>query len=147
MPYMMRINHVSKPYRYLPIRRLQSFRRLVRLKWSVQRRKFLARLLLRILRARHWTLTKSAFVGNHIGDYPATLIGLTAGAAFFFSAPDEFFSSSAIKSSEVHLAVAGIAGTALALMFSLAIISAQRAVDAFSTVDLPLSNRTLGLVG
>jgi hypothetical protein len=47
----------------------------------------------------------------------------------------------------VHLAVAGIAGTALALMFSLAIISAQRAVDAFSTVDLPLSNRTLCLVG
>jgi hypothetical protein len=80
-------------------------------------------------------------VGYHIGDYPATLIGLTAGTAFFFSAPDEFFSSNAIKSSEVHLAVAGIAGTALALMFSLAIIPAQRAVDAFSTAILKLYAR------
>lgn len=137
----MRRDHVSKPYRLAPHLRLKSFQRLVRLKWSIQRRKFLAWLLLRILRARHWTLTKSAFVGNHIGDYPATLIGLTAGAAFFFSAPDEFFSSSEIKSSEVHLAVAGIAGTALALMFSLAIIPAQRAVDAFSTAILRLYAR------
>jgi hypothetical protein len=86
-------------------------------------------------------LTKSAFVGTHIGAYSATLVGLIAGAAFFFSAPDEFFSSSAIKSSEVHLAVAGIAGTALALMFSLAIIPAQRAVDAFSTAILRLYAR------
>ena len=136
----MRIDHVSKPYRYLPIRRLQSFRRLARLKWSVQRRKFLAWLLLRILRARHWTLTKSAFVGNHIGAYSATLIGLTAGAALFFWAPDDVFSDSATKY-EVHLAVAGIAGTALALMFSLAIIPAQRAVDAFSTAILRLYAR------
>lgn len=134
----MRKDHVSKPYRLLPRLRLKSLQRLVRLKWSIQRRKFLAWLLLRILRARHWTLTKSAFVGNHIGTYSATMIGLTAGAAFFVLAPDEFFSSSAIKSSEVHLAVAGIAGTALALMFSLAIIPAQRAVDAFSTAILRL---------
>ena len=137
----MKRDHVSKPYRLAPHLRLKSFQRLVRLKWSIQRRTFLASLLLRILRVRHWTLTKSAFVGNHIGAYSATLIGLTAGAAFFFSAPDEFFSSSAIKSSEVHLAVAGIAGTALALMFSLAIIPAQRAVDAFSTAILRLYAR------
>jgi len=141
MPYMMRRDHVSKPYRLAPRLRLKSFQRLVRLKWSTQRRKFLAWLLLRILRARHWTLTKSAFVGNYMGAYSATLIGFAAGAAFFFLAPDEFFSSSAIKSSEVHLAVAGIAGTALALMFSLAIIPAQRAVDAFSTAILRLYAR------
>lgn len=135
---MMRRDHVSKPDRLTPHLRLKSFQRLLRLKWSIQRRKFLAWLLLRVLRARHWTLTKSAFVGTHIGAYSATLVGLIAGAAFFFSAPDEFFSSSAIKSSEVHLAVAGIAGTALALMFSLAIIPAQRSVDAFSTAILGL---------
>jgi hypothetical protein len=134
----MRRDHVSKPYRLPPHLRLKSFQRLSRLKWSIQKRKLLAWLLLRVLRARHWTLTKSAFVGTHIGAYSATLVGLIAGAAFFFSAPDEFFSSSAIKSSEVHLAVAGIAGTALALMFSLAIIPAQRAVDAFSTAILKL---------
>jgi hypothetical protein len=140
MPYMMRRDHVSKPYRLAPHLRLKSFQRLVRLKWSIQRRKFLAWLLLRVLQARQWIMTKSAFVGNDIGAFSATLIGLTAGAALFFWAPDDVFSDSATKY-EVHLAVAGIAGTALALMFSLAIIPAQRAVDAFSTAILRLYAR------
>jgi uncharacterized membrane protein len=56
--------------------------------------------------------------------------------------------SATVKVSEVHLASAGIIGTALAMVLSLSIVPAQKAADVFSPAILRLYARdrtTLGV--
>jgi hypothetical protein len=72
----------------------------------------------------------------------ATAAGLLVAALFVLTLPDDvLLKDGALKGSEVHLASAGIIGTALALVLSLSIIPAQKAADVFSAAILKLYAR------
>ncbi len=71
----------------------------------------------------------------------ASAAGLLLAALFALTLPESLVTSAALKSSEVHVAGAGIIGTALALVLSLSIIPAQKAADVFSSAILKLYAR------
>jgi hypothetical protein len=68
----------------------------------------------------------------------ATFVGLLVAAAFWLFVPEAVLADPNFKTSEVHLAAAGIIGTALALVLTLSIIPAQKAADVFSSAILRL---------
>ena len=69
----------------------------------------------------------------------ATTAGLLLAVVFAVTLPQTALSG--LKVSEVHLASAGIIGTALALVLSLSIVPAQKAADVFSPAILGLYAR------
>lgn len=118
--------------------RLKGRQRLARQKWNARKRKFLAWMLPRVAQVRYTLATSTKSYTDYANKFIATQIGVFGAVLFIIFVPQDFLSSGSLRSSEIHLAVAGVAGTALALLFSLAIIPAQRAVDAFSTAILRL---------
>jgi len=75
------------------------------------------------------------------GRWIATVAGLLLAGMFFLTLPDALLTTATLKVSEVHLASAGIIGTALALMLSFSIVPAQKAADVFSSAILKLYAR------
>ena len=78
----------------------------------------------------------------------ATSAGLLLATLFAVKLPEVMVTNATVKVSEVHLASAGIIGTALALVLSLSIVPAQKAADVFSSAILRLYGRdrtTLGV--
>jgi hypothetical protein len=73
------------------------------------------------------------------GNCIATAAGFVMAAVFAITLPHNAIGS--LKVSEVHLASAGIIGTALALVLSLSIVPAQKAADVFSSAILRLYAR------
>src|SRR5580658_7934164 len=91
------------------------------------------------LRGRFWIQIRGrnalVFGSNGI----ATGVGIVLAAVFAATLPNTALSG--LKGSEVHLASAGIIGTALALVLSLSIVPAQKAADVFSPAILRLYAR------
>ncbi len=91
------------------------------------------------LKARFWVqirLRKALIFGSN---WIATTAGLLLAVVFAVTLPQTALSD--LKVSEVHLASAGIIGTALALVLSLSIVPAQKAADVFSPAILRLYAR------
>jgi hypothetical protein len=105
-----RRNRLRLQYRYCR-RRLNATRR---------RQLFLAFFFL--LRYERWLTVLCRRVLAWLTFVFATLAGLLMGAAFILSVPEKFLTDPALKVSDVHLAGAGIIGTALALVLTLSII-------------------------
>jgi hypothetical protein len=76
-----------------------------------------------------------------MGASMATLAGLAIAVVFACSLPQAFLDNPNFRMSEVHLACAGIIGTALALVLTLSIVPAQKAADVFSSAILNLYAR------
>jgi hypothetical protein len=113
--------------------------RLGRRKFRAAKKRAVTRLLLLTLKARYQTEIKGHSTLAFGGRWLATAAGLFLAAVFTFTLPDSLLSS--LKVSEVHLASAGIVGTALALVLSLSIVPAQKAADVFSSAILRLCAR------
>jgi hypothetical protein len=73
--------------------------------------------LLFTLKARYQMLIKGRIAIAFCGRWLATIAGLFLAAVFMVTLPEHMLAS--LKVSEVHLASAGIIGTALALVLSL----------------------------
>lgn len=99
-----------------------------------------------MLKARYQTQIKGRTIFAFCGRWLATIAGLFLASVFTVTLPENMLSS--LKVSEVHLASAGIIGTALALVLSLSVVPAQKAADFFSSAVLRLYARdrtTLGV--
>lgn len=128
-------------------------RRSVKARYRIVRRKFrstkkhvVVRFLLLALKARYQTQMKGRIALAFCGRWLATLAGLFLAGVFIGTLPENMLVS--LKVSEVHLASAGIIGTALALVLSLSVVPAQKAADIFSSAILRLYARdrtTLGV--
>jgi hypothetical protein len=92
-----------------------------------------------LLKARFWAQVRGRNALIHGGNWIATATGLLLAAVFTVTLPKAALSD--LKVSEVHLASAGIIGTALALVLSLSIVPAQKAADVFSSAILRLYAR------
>lgn len=120
--------------------------RLVRRKFRPTKKRVVVRLLLLALKARYQTQMKGRIALAFCGRWLATIAGLFLAAVFIGTLPENMLVS--LKVSEVHLASAGIIGTALALVLSLSVVPAQKAADIFSSAILRLYARdrtTLGV--
>lgn len=103
------------------------------------RRRIATRFLLIALKARYQAETKWRTVLPFLGRSLATTAALFLAAVFSITVPKAALGG--LKTSEVHLASAGIIGTALALVLSLSIVPAQKAADVFSSAILRLYAR------
>ena len=127
-------------------RQVKARYRLGRRKFRATKRRVVVRLLLLALKARYRTQMKGHVALVFCGRWLATIAGLFLAAAFMVTLPENMIVS--LKVSEVHLASAGIIGTALALVLSLSVVPAQKAADIFSSAILRLYARdrtTLGV--
>ena len=88
-----------------------------RRKFRATKRRVIIRLLLLTLKARYQTQIKGRIALAFCGRWLATIAGLFLAAMFIVTLPENMLTS--LKVSEVHLASAGIIGTALALVLSL----------------------------
>ena len=99
------------------------------------------RALLRLLNARYQVHEQGRNALTFGSRWIATTVGLLLAGLFALTLPDALVTSATLKVSEVHLASAGIIGTALALVLSLSIVPAQKAADVFSSAILKLYAR------
>ena len=126
-------------------RSMKARYRLARRKFRATKRRVVIRLLLFTLKARYQVLMKGRIALAFCGRWLATMAGLFLAAVFIVTLPQNMLAS--LKVSEVHLASAGIIGTALALVLSLSIVPAQKAADVFSSAILRLYARDRTTVG
>ena len=122
--------------------------RLFRRKLRVARKRTVLRVLLAFLTIRNQAHVKGRNFLAFTSRWIATAAGLVLAALFALTLPQAMVTTAAVKVSEVHLASAGIIGTALALVLSLSIVPAQKAADVFSSAILRLYARdrtTLGV--
>jgi len=119
--------------------------RLGRRKLRATNRRIIIWLLLVMLKARYQLLIKGRVALAICGTSLATIAALCLAATFIFTLPENMLGS--LEVSEVHLASAGIIGTALALVLSLSIVPAQKAADVFSSAILRLYARDRTTVG
>jgi hypothetical protein len=122
-------------------RRARARYRLTRRVLGNMRRRLRFRTALFLGRCRFKLVTVRQRALRTMGMFLATLVGLAIAVAFVFSLPQAFLDNPSFKVSEVHLACAGIIGTALALVLTLSIIPAQKAADVFSSAILNLYAR------
>jgi hypothetical protein len=94
-----------------------------------------------LFKARLWAWSRGGSALIYGSNWIATAAGLLLAVLFFVTLPQSALSG--LKVSEVHLASAGIIGTALALVLSLSIVPAQKAADVFSSAILHLYARDL----
>jgi hypothetical protein len=115
--------------------------RLFRRKLHVARKQAGPRVLLTLF----WMRNKAYLKGRNLFTFAtkriATAAGLVLAVLFAFTLPQAMVTGATVKMSEVHLASAGIIGTALALVLPLSIIPAQKAADVFSSAILRLYAR------
>lgn len=84
-----------------------------------------------LLKARYQVHEQGRNVLTFGSRWIATVAGLLLAGVFVLTLPDALLTTATLKVSEVHLASAGIIGTALALVLSLSIVPAQKAADVF----------------
>ena len=94
-----------------------------------------------LLKTRYQVHEQGRNVLTFGGRWIATGAGLLLAGLFSLTLPDALLTTATLKVSEVHLASAGIIGTALALVLSLSIVPAQKAADVFSSAILKLYAR------
>jgi hypothetical protein len=94
-----------------------------------------------LLKARYQVHEQGRNVLTFGGRWIATIAGLLLAGLFALTLPEALLTTAMLKASEVHLASAGIIGTALALVLSLSIVPAQKAADVFSPAILKLYAR------
>jgi tetrahydromethanopterin S-methyltransferase subunit F len=102
----------------------QARYRLFRQKFRARRRRAALWALSALLKTRYEAHLKGRNVLMFSGRWIATLTGLALAGLFALTLPDDLLKSATLKVSEVHLASAGIIGTALALVLSLSIVPA-----------------------
>lgn len=103
----------------LVIRRASTRYRLVRRALRHAKQRLLFRGALFLNRRQHQSTLFLRRLLNWIGRFHATLTALALAGIFALSLPDSWLENSNLKVSEVHLACAGIIGTALALVLTL----------------------------
>jgi len=108
--------------------------RVIKKRWQI-------RGLIFLIRKRQQAIIWMRRVAVFTSKYIATIAGLMTALVFALTLPAEFLTDPSFKISEVHIACAGIIGTALALVFSLSIVPAQKAADVFSPAILKLYAR------
>jgi hypothetical protein len=130
--------------------RVRRIGRAAKVRYRLFRRKFRAaqkraalRALMRLLKARYQVHEQGRNALTFGGRWIATAAGLLLAGLFAITLPDALLTSATLEVSEVHLhlASAGIIGTALALVLSLSIVPAQKAADVFSSAILKLYAR------
>lgn len=122
--------------------------RLLRCKLRAARKRVVLRIRLALLNLRNQAHLKGRSLLTFASRWIATSAGLLLAGLFALSLPEAMVTNATVKVSEVHLASAGIIGTALALVLSLSIVPAQKAADVFSSAILRLYARdrtTLGV--
>jgi len=122
--------------------------RLLRRKLRAVRRRAVLRTRLALLKLRNQAHLKGRSLLTLASKWIATAAGLLLAVLFALTLPEAMVTNATVKVSEVHLASAGIIGTALALVLSLSIVPAQKAADVFSSAILRLYARdrtTLGV--
>ena len=130
------------------MRAAKAWHRLLRRKFRTTCKQIMLRLQLSLLSLRNQAHVKGRSVITLASRWIATSAALVLAALFAFSLPEIMVTNATLKVSEVHLASAGIIGTALALVLSLSIVPAQKAADVFSSAILQLYARdrtTLGV--
>jgi hypothetical protein len=127
---------------------VRARRRLYRRTLRTVRRRAHARISFLLLWSRNQAILRGRYVLKHGRRYIATTAGSVVALLFVLTLPGTPATMDALKASDVHLASAGIIGTALALVLSLSIVPAQKAADVFSSAILQLYARdrtTLGV--
>jgi len=122
--------------------------RLLRRKLRAAHKRVILRIHLALLNLRNQAHLKGRSLLTFASRWIATSAGLLLAGLFALSLPEAMVTNATVKVSEVHLASAGIIGTALALVLSLSIVPAQKAADVFSSAILRLYARdrtTLGV--
>jgi hypothetical protein len=122
--------------------------RLLRRKFRAARHRAVLRTRLALLKLRNQAHLKGRSLLTFASKWIATATGLLLAGLFALTLPEAMVTNATLKVSEVHLASAGIIGTALALVLSLSIVPAQKAADVFSSAILRLYARdrtTLGV--
>lgn len=122
--------------------------RLLRRKLRAACKQAVLRIRLSLLRLRNQAHLKGRSLLMFASKWIATAVGLLVAGLFALTLPEAMVTNATVKVSEVHLASAGIIGTALALVLSLSIVPAQKAADVFSSAILRLYARdrtTLGV--
>jgi hypothetical protein len=125
----------------LTTRRLRTRYRLARRFSRRTKRRIQFRAALFLYRRREQGLAFFYSTLAWMGGLVATLAALVLAILFAASLPESFLHKQEFKISEVHLACAGIIGTALALVLTLSIVPAQKAADVFSSAILKLYAR------
>jgi hypothetical protein len=120
-------------------RSIRAVLRLGRRRLRILRKRIAAYILLRAFNTQHQVQANGYLAVAFVSRWLATAAGLFLATIFAISLPKAQLSS--LKVSEVHLASAGIIGTALALVLSLSIVPAQKAADVFSSAILRLYAR------
>jgi hypothetical protein len=92
-------------------------------------------------RARHYLVQALMTDRDWLRRTLGSIMGLVLAAAILLYAPGSMFVQSDWNVAEVHIASAGIIGTALALVLTLSIVPAQKAADVFSAAILRLYAR------
>jgi hypothetical protein len=108
-------------------------------RFRVAKKRIVSDFTLRALKARFWLQIRQRNALILGSNWIATTAGLLLAVMFAVTLPQTALSG--LKASEVHLASAGIIGTALALVLSLSIVPAQKAADVFSSAILRLYAR------
>lgn len=129
-------------------RTVKARHRLLRYKLRTARKPVVLRIRLALLNLRNQAHFKGRNLLTFGSRWIATSAGLILAGLFALSLPEGMVTNATVKVSEVHLASAGIIGTALALVLSLSIVPAQKAADVFSSAILRLYARdrtTLGV--
>lgn len=124
------------------IARLRLRRRFYRQKWHKTKRRVSIRMRIFLFKGLGRAQLQSRIIITRGENYIATTASVLVAASFALTLPEAFLlPNGVLKASEVHLASAGIIGTALALVLSLSIVPAQKAADVFSAAILKLYAR------
>lgn len=117
----------------------------VRVRYRLQRRAFksglrLARVnaAISVLKVQRILAALAVRALSSAAENLGAIVGATSAVAFVATVPSSLLADETFSSSDVHLACAGIIGTALALVLSLSIVPAQKAADDFSPAILRL---------
>ena len=122
--------------------RLRALGRLYRQKWRKTRSRLYAQVRILIFKVLIRIQIRLCIVLHRGERWIATSLSIIAAMLFAFTVPETLLSTTGgVKSTEVHLASAGIIGPALALVLSLSIVPAQKAADVFSAAILKLYAR------
>lgn len=127
--------------RHTALTQLRARRRLLRRKLHLLKRRVIPRALLFCLRVQNQGNSWARRLLSYSGKMIASIAALLLAVLFAYTLPVTVLSTGSLKISEVHLACAGIIGTALALVLTLSIVPAQKAADVFSTAILKLYAR------
>src|SRR5260221_8701426 len=79
-----------------------------------------------------WFAQRARRIGDGLGDYVASLIGVGAALLCVLVIPDAQIGRIVDRMNELHFACAGLIGTIFTLVLTLSVIPAQRAAEAFS---------------